>query len=643
MKLNAMRIFRETMIVLPLAISSALFVLAVGIMFRMGVSHPLLRLLILGLTYLMFSGGVMLAFGVRKWWVLSIRAVVSGVMAAAFMVLAAESRFPHVLALAKVSLGEGGVVHKVGEARMHFPEGELSYSVYWGKVKYANGSDMRELILVTNDPVVRRSCFCRPMLLVGKTRILCAHGLSGMRISPGRAAVTCLGGIDITSAKVGADARLSFEDSDTIRTYRCELYEWDAKSSKEVCRTYYLDVPLSCFAEIGEDPQEKAASAEADGNDWSAAAKFISGPDFLGRAIGDQMTGGNEYDVKLEHPFLFLPRASYFGTADGGAVRMKSCVFWFKSPDVEYAIEHVLSPVTNALINAYGVPLTMSPDTTRGMCWKRDFSAVHKGQDVEMQVLLEGHDKTRNEGYETCLLIINVIDAGEKRRRRAWSKLARDFGESITCHRGYRDPIAVDEWHELSPDSIDSRWQFSRSQRIRRPGRSYIETVDGNKMLAEYVSGKFGIPFGMDVRTIEGFGGESLTPAPRKLLELEPNCAIETNGWQLVSVNVNGRALTVFGGTVRREFADESAAIADLKRVIGEFEKAANISMTMDASGSDRFVARFLPGGASVEIEIERIKVAADGTASYQIHITQHRLVRLIHIATTNGCFSEPE
>ena len=65
--------------------------------------------------------------------------------------------------------------------------------------------------------------------------------------------------------------------------------------------------------------------------------------------------------------------------------------------------------------------------------------------------------------------------------------------------------------------------------------------------------------------------------------------------------------------------------------------------MTMDASGSDRFVARFLPGGASVEIEIERIKVAADGTASYQIHIAQHRLVRRIYITTTKGCFSEPE
>lgn len=641
MKLNAMSILRETLIVLPLAMLSVPFVLAIGITSRMAFSQPPLLLIILVLSHLVVSCGVMLVFGVRKWWVLSIRAVVSGMIAVALMVLAVGSGFTYVTVLAKVAFGEGGVVHKVGEARMRFPDGELSYSVYWGKVRYANGSDMRELILVANDPVVRRSCLCRPMLLVGKSRILCTHGLSGMRISPECAAVTCLGGIDITSAKVGADARLSIEDSGSVRTYRCELYEWDEGTSRETCRTYYLDVPLSCFEEIGEDPQEKAVSAEADGNDWSAAAKFISGPGFLGRALGDQMAGGDEYDVKLEHPFLFLPRASYFGTADGGAVRVKSCVFWFKSPDVEYAIEHVLSPVTNTLINTYGVPLTMSPDTTRGIYWKRDFSAVHKGQNVEIQVLLEGHGKTMNEGYETCLLIIGVIDVVEKQRRRVWWELGRNWGQSIICHRGYRDPIAVDEWHELSPDSIDRRWLFSSSQHIRRPDRSYIETVDGNKMLREYVSGNFGIPFGMDVRTIEGFGGESLTPAPRRLLELEPNCVIATNGWRLLSVNVNGRALTVFGGTVRREFANESSAIADLKQVINNFEIAANKSMSMGASESDQFVARYLPEGTSVEIE--RIKVEADGTAAYQIHIAQHRLMRLIHVTTTDRCFSEPE
>jgi len=641
MKLNAMSILRETLIVLSLAIFSVPFVLAIGVTSRMAFSQPLLLLCILILSHVLVSCGAMLAFGVRKWRMLAIRSVVSGVVGVVLMFAAVESRFPYALVLAKVALGEGGIVHKVGEARMHFADRELSYSVYWGNVKYANGSDMCELILTANEPVGWGSYFCRPTLLVGKSRILFAHGLSGMRIFPGHAAVTCLGGIDITSDKIGADARLSIADSDSVRTYRCELYEWDRGSSKDICRTYYLDVLLSCFEEIGEDPHEKVVSEEADGNDWSAAAKFISGPDFLGRALGDPMAGCDEYDVKLEHPFLFLPRASYFGTADGGAVRLKGCVFWFKSPDVEYAIEHVLSPVTNALINNYGVPLTMSPDTTRGIYWKRDFSAVHKGQNVEIQVLLEGHGKTRDAGYEACLLIISVIDAVEKRRRRVGWELARHWGQSINCHRGYRDPIAVDEWHELSPDSVDRRWLFSRSQRIRRPDRSYIETVDGNKLLNEYVSDRFGIPFGIDVRTIEGFGGESLAPAPRKLLKLEPNCTMTTNGWQLVSVNVNGSALTVFGGTVKREFADESAAIADLKQIISEFESAANISMTMDASGSDRIVARYLPMGASVEIE--RIKVEADGAASYQIHIAQHRLMRLIHAMTTDGCFSEPE
>ena len=274
MKLNAISILRETLIVLSLAVSSVLFVLAVGIMLRIGISHPLLRLFILGLTYLMFSGGVMLAFGVRKWWVLSARAVVSGVIAAVLVIVAVELRFTYISVLAKVAYGEGGVVHKVGEARMHSSDCTNTYSVYWGNVKYASGSDMRELILVANNPVQRGSCFCRPTLLVGKSRVLLAHGLSGMRIFPECAAVICLGGIDVTSGKVGADARLSVTDSGATRTYRCDMHEWDEKSGRRALRTHYLDVPLSCFAEIREDPQEGSMSAEVPRASYFGAAGF---------------------------------------------------------------------------------------------------------------------------------------------------------------------------------------------------------------------------------------------------------------------------------------------------------------------------------------------------------------------------------
>lgn len=260
MKLKAISILREMLIVLSLVIVSSLFVLEFGVMSRMVVLHPLLRLFFLGLAYLMVSCGVMLVFGVRKWWALLIRAVVSGVIAAVLMIVAAELRFTYVLVLAKVAFGEGGVVHKVGEARMHSSGCALTYSVYWGNMKYANGNDMRELILVADDPVQRESRFCRPMLLVGRSRILLVHGLSFVSIFPGRAAVTCLGGIDVTSDKVGGDARLAIADSGGIRTYRCELREWDEKSSQPALRTHYLDVPLSCFAEIGEDSQEGCTS-----------------------------------------------------------------------------------------------------------------------------------------------------------------------------------------------------------------------------------------------------------------------------------------------------------------------------------------------------------------------------------------------
>ena len=639
MKLNAISIMREMLIVLSLAIFAVLFVLSFGVVSRMVILHPLFRLFGLGLVYLGVSCGMMLVLGVRKWWMLLIRTVVSGVIAAVLVVVAAELRFTYVSILAKVAYGEGGVVHKVGEARMRSPDCANTYSVYCGNVKYADGSDMRELILLADASVKYGSGIRSPMLLVGKSRILLAHGLSGMRIFPGYAAVTCLGGIDVMSDKVGADARLSITDSGASRTYRCEQREWDKKSERHVLRTHYLDVPLSCFAEVGDEPQEDAVSVDVDGDDWSAAAKFISGPDFLGRALGDQMAAGDEYDVKLEHPFLFLPRASYFGVADGGTVRVKGCMFWFKSPDVEYAIEHVLSPITNALINTYGVPLVMSPDTKRGIFWKRDLSAAHKGQNVKVQVLLEGHGSKTGDGYESCLLIITVMDA---HGGTCWSKSGGNWWQSITYHRGCRDPVAVDDWHELSANSVERRRLFSRAYLLRQPDGSYIKTPDGGKALREYASKTFGIPFGIDVRTIDGFGGESISPVGGKFLALEPNCVIATNGWRLTRVNVNGSALTVFGGTVRREFSNAAAAKTDLKQVIGEIESAANISMNMSGSADDHVVAATSPASDAF-IEIERIKTATDGSSSYQVRVTRRSLMRLMHIMTTKGCSSRPE
>ena len=263
MKLNAISILRETLIVLSLAMFSTMFVLAIGIMSKTVTLHPLLRLGALGLVYLAVSCGVMLIFGVRKLWVLLIRAVVSGVIAAVLIVAAAVSRYTYVLVPAKVVFGEGGVVHKVGEALMRSPGCTNTYSVYWGDVKYANGSDMRELILLADAPVKPGQGIRSPILLVGKSRILLAHGFSGMRISPACAAVTCLGGIDITSNKVGVDARLSIADSGSSRIYRCEQREWDKKSGRRVPRTHYLNMPLSCFAEVDAGHQEDAVSVDA--------------------------------------------------------------------------------------------------------------------------------------------------------------------------------------------------------------------------------------------------------------------------------------------------------------------------------------------------------------------------------------------
>ena len=64
MKLNAMSILRETLIVLPLAMLSVPFVLAIGITSRMAFSQPPLLLIILVLSHLVVSCGVMLVFGV---------------------------------------------------------------------------------------------------------------------------------------------------------------------------------------------------------------------------------------------------------------------------------------------------------------------------------------------------------------------------------------------------------------------------------------------------------------------------------------------------------------------------------------------------------------------------------------------------
>lgn len=639
MKSKAIIILRETIILWPLAIISALGILAFGIVSRVAISYPLFRILIFVLAYIMVLCGAMILLGVRKWRKLIIRAILSGVIAAGLLVASAE-RFPDVLVFAKVALGEGGIVHKVGEARLNLLDSTITYSVYCGNVKYANGSNMRELILVANDPVPRESFFHEQTLLVGKSSIDLAHGLSCVRVFPGHLAVTCLGGIDVTSGKAGVEAKVSSSNSGASRSYRCELYVWDKKLRRSVHKIHFLEVPLSCFNDLDDESREEESIPDTDSEDWTAAARFVAGPEFLGRALGEQMPCGDEYDVKLEHPFLFLPRASYFGAADGGIVRVKGCVLWFKSPSVEYAIENVLSPITNALIKTFGVPLVMSPETKRGMFWNRAFSAAHKGLDIEMQVVLEGHGRNGGDTYESCLLMISVMDAyvrrcGDLDSERNWWRL-------IKYYRGNLDPISVDDWHELSADSVNRRRQFSRTELLCQPDGSYIQTPTGREALCEYASRTFGIPFDIDVRTIDYLGGESILPTPGAFLALEPKCEISTNGWHLMGVDVNGRALTVFGGTVRREFSNEADAKADLKRVIAEIEGAANRSMKMSVSADDKFFAS-TSSGSDPFIGIKRIRTAADGSSSYQVHVTRHSLMKLMHIMTSNGCNSRPE
>ena len=265
MKLIVRSIFREALIVLSLALFSSLFVIVVGGSIGRETGMPFVKpfhwLFILGLLYLTSSCGVLLAFGTRKWWCLAIRSVVSGVVAAVLMIGAVAAGSIKANMFAHMALGEGGIVHQVGEARMRTSDGELTYSVYWGKVKHGDGCDLRELILLANDRVKRKSFFCCQELLVGKSQIFHA-GLSVVKIFPGLAAVHGAG-IDITSDKIGADAKLSISDSDGMRTYRCDLLDWNGTSWYATRRTYSLDVPLSCIAKIGEDPQEESGAADS--------------------------------------------------------------------------------------------------------------------------------------------------------------------------------------------------------------------------------------------------------------------------------------------------------------------------------------------------------------------------------------------
>lgn len=644
MKPSIRSILREAVIAVSLVVVSAPFAIAVCGRPWMASLRPVLQLSILALLHIAVTCGVMMICGVRKWWKLAVRSVASGVVALAVMVVCVEAGFTYANVFGKMALGEGGFVRRVGEARMYSNVGGVNYSVYWGNVKYANGSDMRELILIPDIPArwestVDKSCLCWSRLLVGRSRILLPHGLSVGKISSGRAAVTCLGGIDVTSGKTEANATLAISDSETTRRYKCERDERLADSAGTVRRTYYLEIPKSCFREMGDDCLCEPPSSEAGANGRSAAAKIISGPEFLGRSIGDKMDGADEYDVKLERPFLFFPRASYFGAKDDGTVKVKGCLFWFESPNVEYAVEHVLAPVTNTLFNVYGVPLTMSPDTKRGIFWKRHLSSGNTAMNVEVQVHLDGYGKTRENGYESCMLSVYVADAF--RWRGCGERSLREWFRAINTHR-YHDPTPVDDWHDLSAGFVEHHWLLPRAGGLRRQDGFDVIAPSKFKSLGDCTATMFGFPFGIDLRTVDGFGGESLLPVGGRFLTLEPNCEIATNGWRLVSVNVNGRSLTVFGGTVRREFADESAATADLKRVLCEVESAANASMEMTSSSEDRVLA-VTPRVSEPFLEIERIKTAADGSSSYQVHVRWSTLMRQVHIMTTKGCMSHPE
>ena len=263
MKSNVWVILREAAIAVALIAVSAPVAAAVCGRPWMASFHLVIQLSILVLLHLTVTCVAMMICGVRKWWKLAARAVGSGVVALAFLVAVVATNFKQPIVFAKIAAGEGGFVHEVGEARMHYPGGEIVYSVYWGNVKYANGSDMRELILISKSPESGKSPLCRSVLcehslLVGRSRILAINGLSVAKCFPGCAAVTCLGGIDIKSGKIEGNVVLSISDSGAVRRYLCEMDDWIAESRKFIRHSYILEVPLSCFKEMGDDVLDKS-------------------------------------------------------------------------------------------------------------------------------------------------------------------------------------------------------------------------------------------------------------------------------------------------------------------------------------------------------------------------------------------------
>ena len=266
MKPKVKGFLKEVLIALSLAaVATPLSFAAVAATARV-TGNPLVLLSVLVLSYALVTCGIMRLRGVRARWKLALRSVASAVLAAALVFAAVKTMYAHVVVLSHMASGEGGFVHKVGEASMRSSDGARFYSVYWGNVKYGAGGDMRALILISKGSRGWTPRLVRSNLLVGESGVCLPNGLEFAWLAPGKAAVSCLGCIDITADKVGANATVSVSDADGVRAYSCTWDEWDdATQSVQRQRTYRLEIPLSCFAELERARERAEPSADAAG------------------------------------------------------------------------------------------------------------------------------------------------------------------------------------------------------------------------------------------------------------------------------------------------------------------------------------------------------------------------------------------
>lgn len=528
---------------------------------------------------------------------------------------------------------DGVALQKVGTARLCGFSSDITYGV-WKKDGSGVDSQSMPLVLVKEGGSwdEKHHIFTK-CILVDEDRFYVGKDLSFTKVSSESCTVRPFfnDAVPIDSGNFGVKWFVVTEKGDR-RYYLCYSMGRDGEPRESLCLTI---------------PRQKGCLASQE-----TTNKFIHAQERVnvlsGANLHDPISTNFLEEVKLDKPFLFFPRMTYYDNEGAGVIAGRMCSVKLACQSRQYAMEHVLAPVTNAIAVGYGMKMDAASGAVGAERGDWAYFALSGKIGTRIDVVMRSFQPTRDAWQDYFVFELSIHEKGLlglndwpllKPSQSVRNKDAQDQvwkGAQIARRtQAMRMPTVVDDWHELSADEIERTRNFSlRSHRV--PGCS--------EMMEAWCSNRLGVALGMDARRIPWLSVADKTGA-RGFRCLLPTVDVSTNGWSITEVHANRRRATIFGVKATRKFPSRAAATVECIETMHEIENMAYSCFTKYRRRKDAPITeeqvRLVNSLFNIVITLPH--EVRTNCWEYGVDLVVCRLQDWIHVTTTSGCFAEPD